>query len=131
MKISIALFLLLFIQGDLVVKDAWVRATANEMATALYFVVENNTDRADTLYAVTSSISDEIEIHESFMRGDMMGMRQIEYVVIPPNSTFEFKPKSFHIMILEVNGDLEHGQKAEFTLMFKSRGEVKVTALIR
>lgn len=130
MKIFIALAVLFALQEDLKVKDAWVRATADGMATALYFVVENSTDQPDTLYAVTSSISDEIEIHESFMRDEMMGMRQIEYVVIPSNSTFEFKPKSYHIMILEVNRDLDHGQKAEFNLQFKVKGNIRVSAMV-
>jgi hypothetical protein len=132
-KLTFFLFITLvgFFGNNIKVEDAWMRTNASGMATALFFTVNNSGDRPDTLYKVTSDISDEIEIHESYKKGDAMGMRAVDMVIINPNSTFQFKPRSFHVMILELKKDIRAGDKADFTLHFKKAGKIKITAVSR
>ena len=129
MKLLFALITILFISGNgLTIHDAWMRPGAEKMGTALYFTIDNTTNEPDTLYKVTSNISGKIQIHETYQVGELNGMREIKQLVIEPNSTIEFKPGSYHIMVMKLKKDIMKGDKAEFTLYFSKAGEVKIEA---
>ena len=106
----------------------WVRPSSEGMATALYFTIENSGEEADTLYKVDSEISKMVQIHETYQSGDMMGMREVEMIVIEPNSSFELKPGSHHIMVMKLIKDISISDEVDFMLHFKRAGELKITA---
>ena len=86
---------------------------------------------ADTLYGMKSQIARVAEIHETYNAGgDMMGMRQLEKIIIEPGATVKFKPGSLHIMMMNLKGDLKAGQKAAVSLFFKNAGEIPFEALV-
>lgn len=118
-------------QGNLEIKDAWVRPGGKGMNTALYFKVENTSDKADTLLSVKSSIADVVQTHETYKKGDMMGMREVKNISLKPNSTFEFKPGSYHVMVIGLKEDLRENDTAEFTLHFKNASNIKVKASVK
>jgi periplasmic copper chaperone A len=129
MKSIFALIIILFVSGDAIkIHDAWMRPGAEKMGTALYFTIDNTTSEPDTLYKVTSDISDKIQIHETYKEGELNGMREIKRLVIEPNSTIDFKPGSYHIMVMKLKKDILKGNKAEFTLYFSKAGKVKIEA---
>ena len=109
--------------ADIEIKEPWIRPGAKDMATAFYFVAENNSEKADTLYKAVSDIAGKVEIHETFKKDDMMGMREVEYIVIPPKSEFRFKPGAHHIMLMKLKKDLLDGNEEVITLYFKNSGE--------
>jgi len=110
------------------VKEPWMRVSAKGQSSALYMKIENNTEIADTLYKVEGQVSEKVEIHETFKKDDMMGMREVEFIVINPKSTFELKPRSHHIMLIKLKHDLKKGEQYDFTLHFKKAGAVKIKA---
>jgi len=117
------------ISGDgIKIHDAWVRPGAEKMGTALYFNIENNTNEADTLYKVTSDISNKIQIHETYQEGELSGMREVNKLIVEPNSSINLKPGSYHIMVMKLKKDILKGDKAVFTLYFSKNGEIKITA---
>ena len=122
------LFFILPPEDKIKINDPWVRPNAEGMSTALYFTIENSFEETDTLYKVVSEVSKRIEIHETYQSGDMMGMRKVEMIVIEPNSSFELKPGSHHIMVMRLKNDITVGDEYEFTLFFKLAGELKITA---
>ena len=126
-------FLFLFsLQGDsLEVKDAWIRPAGAGMNSALYCKIVNESDKADTLYKVTFEDADMVMMHESYKKGDMMGMRMVDYIVIKPHSTFELKPGGFHIMLMMLKKDLKENDKKEFELYFKSGIKIKEKAVVK
>ncbi len=113
------------------IHDPWIRPAAQGSNTALFFVVENKSDKPDTIYSAKSSLSEVVEIHEMFKKGDMMGMRQVEFVVVLPNSKVEFKPRDIHVMLIKTKKDLKIGDEGEAVLLFKNAGAIKVKAEIR
>lgn len=133
MKYFLFLLIPLFIfagNDNIKVTNAWFRLVSEGMTTGLFFTVENTGDKPDTLYNISSNISDELEIHETYSKGnDQMGMRQVDFIVIPAKSTFEFKPRSFHVMVFEVKKDMPEGSEGEFTLYFKQAGKIKIIAV--
>ena len=129
MKIIFALMTILIVSGNnLKIGDAWMRPGAEKMGTALYFTIDNTSNEPDTLYKATSNISDNVQIHETYREGELNGMREIKQLVIEANSTIEFKPGSYHIMVMKLKKDILKGDKAEFTLYFSKAGEMKIEA---
>ncbi len=116
---------------DLIVKEPWIRPGAKDMATAFYFNVVNNSDKADTLYKAEFELAGKVEIHETYKKDDMMGMREVEYIVIPAKSEFNFKPGAHHIMLMKLKQDLLFGDENEITLYFKNSGEHKLKAKVK
>ena len=122
------LFAILPTEEKIKINDPWVRPSSEGMATALYFTIENSGEEADTLYKVDSEISKMVQIHETYQSGDMMGIRQVEMIIIEPNSTFELKPGSHHIMVMKLIKDIPIADEIDFTLHFKRGGEINITA---
>ncbi len=124
------LFLLANPSDKLKIKEPWMRVSAKGQSSALFMKIENNGEAADTLYKVEGNVSQKIEIHETYQKDDMMGMREVGFVVIKSKSTFELKPRHHHIMLIKLNQDLKKGDEHEFTLHFKKAGAIKIKAKV-
>jgi periplasmic copper chaperone A len=112
--------------------DPWMRVGAEGKATGLFFKIENNSDKADTLYKAEFNLAGKVEIHETYDAGnDMMGMREVGMIVIPAKSTFELKPGAHHVMLMKLKRDIKKGDEGEITLFFKQAGEIKIKAQAR
>jgi copper(I)-binding protein len=129
MHILFTFLFLLFQSEDIIeIEDPWMRPSSKNMATALYFIIENNTEFADTLYRVDSDIAGKVEIHETYSQDDMMGMREVGMIIIESKESFELKPGAHHIMLMKLTKDIKDGDEAEFILYFKQAGKMKITA---
>lgn len=130
--ILLILFLMLQTgQSNIEIKNAWIRPGAAGMNTALYFDIQNKSKSTDTLYDARSSLAQVVEIHETFSKGDMMGMRRTMGIPVNGNSTFQLKPGGHHVMFIKLNKKLEPGTKGQVSLFFKKAGEVKIEALVK
>jgi len=112
-------------------KDAWLRTGAEGLNTALYFKIENNSEKPDTLYKVSSDIAKHVMMHETYKKDGMMGMREIKDIIIKPNSSIEFKPGSYHVMVMNLKRDVKQGEKIDFSLYFKSAGKMDIRAEVQ
>lgn len=109
--------------------DPWMRIGAQGQSTGLFFKIENNSDKADTLYKVEFEPAGLVQIHETYDAGnDMMGMREIKEIVIPAKSTFELKPGSYHVMLMKLKQDIKKGFVGNVTLYFKKAGKIVIKA---
>ena len=113
------------------IQNAWLRTSGEGMNTAMFFDAVNNTDKPDTLYKVESNLAELVQMHETYTKGDMMGMREVKNVVIKPHSTFKFKPGEHHIMFIKLKRDLKEGEKIKVTLYFKTAGKMKVEVPVK
>lgn len=117
--------------SKILILDPWIRPSAEGSNSAFFFVVENTGKNADTLVAAKSSLSEVVEVHEMFKKGDMMGMCEVPFVAIPAKSKVEFKPRDIHVMLIKMKNDLKIGETGEVVLVFKHAGEIKVKAAVR
>ena len=129
--IFLGLFISCSTTGDLKITNQWFRPAVKGMNTALYFTIENNTYQTDTVYSVKTSIAGMVRIHETFEKDGMKGMRPVKFVVVKPHSKVEFKPGGLHVMVMNLNKDLEKNSSAEFELYFKQIGKIKITAFAK
>lgn len=63
--------------------------------------------------------------------GAMMGMKQIDQLDIPAGETVTLEPGGFHIMLLELKGQIKDGDTIPVTLTFEKAGEVQAEAVAR
>jgi copper(I)-binding protein len=125
------LFVLLPPEDKIKINNPWMRPSSEKMATALYFVIENKSETADTLYQVDSDLAERVEIHETYSEGEMMGMRKVDFIVIEGKKSFELKPGAHHIMLMKLKKDIKVSDKGEFVLHFKQAGDMKITAIAK
>lgn len=129
MQTLLLLLLILFPpQENIKIKDAWVRPAPEKMTSALYFTIENTGESADTLSKVDSDIAEKVEIHETYTEGELMGMRKVDFISIPGQSSFELKPGAQHVMLMKLKKTINVGDEEKFTLFFKKAGEIDITA---
>jgi periplasmic copper chaperone A len=132
MNILLAILFILFPPEDKIkIKDAWIRPSSENMATALYFTIENSSTKADTLFQVDCNFAGKVEIHETYSQGDMMGMRKVDFIIIDSKSSFEFKPGGYHIMLMKLKKDINDGDEENFVLHLKQAGEIVITAIAK
>jgi len=125
------------------VSDPWVRATIalddrqmgndSEMSplTGAFMTIRNTTDSADRLIGASTDVADVVEIHETTIEDDVMRMRPVDGVEIPAVGSVELKPGGLHIMLLDVQRDLEPGQTVTLKLDFESGRSLVVDAPVR
>ena len=117
---------------QIVQHDAWGRPSPKMAGTgAVYVVIENKGGQADRLIGATSQAAAKVEVHESYMDGDVMKMRPIPAVDVPVGGTLELKPGSYHIMLIDLVKPLESGSHIAVTLKFEKSGDVPLDVEIR
>ncbi|HQT92881.1 MAG TPA: copper chaperone PCu(A)C [Candidatus Kryptobacter bacterium] len=131
-----ALFIsmLMFLSGNqpgLAIKNASVGVAAKGMSSAAFFRIVNNSGAADTLYGVKAEFAEMAQLHESFRKDGMVGMRPVKFVVIPAKSSFYFKHGGYHVMLMNVKENLKPGCKVKLELLFRRAGVITVEATVK
>jgi len=130
-------FLLLLVSGfsnpapGIKIENAYVRVAAKGMTSAAYFRISNSSDAPDTLYGAEADFAEMAQLHESYKKKGMVGMRQIDFVVVPARSSIEFKPGGYHVMLMNVKENLEVGMKVRIRLFFKQSGTLNEQAVVK
>ena len=117
--------------ASLKIENAYVRVAAEGMMSAAYFKISNTTDIPDALYNVKADFAMMAQLHESFRKNGMVGMKQVKFVVVPGKSSVVFKPGDYHVMLMSVKQDLKTGMRVHFRLMFKHGGQIEVEAPVK
>jgi len=114
--------------GDLVISQAWSRATPGGAKVAGGFLtIENKGTAPDKLVAVSAEIAGKAEIHEMAMDNGVMKMRPLDKgLVIEPGKTVKLAPGGNHLMLQELKGPFKQGEKVPVTLEFEKAGKVSV-----
>jgi len=123
--------LLLFFSQNMekiTVEHQWMRSSSQRTNTAFFAEVKNSSSVADTLYKVSSPLAKLVQIHETYEENGMVGMREVKMLEIKPGETLHLKPRSYHVMLINLKKDLKKGLYGEVTLYFKHAGAVKVKA---
>lgn len=112
-----------FNEKGIIVEKAWARPAMQGNPSAVYFRIENNLKEKDKLLSVNSQVAEFNEIHLSKTdNGTMMMMKQ-DFVEIDPGQVIEFKPMSYHIMLINLNQDLKVGDNFDISLNFEKSGQ--------
>lgn len=116
------------------VDDAWVRATvAGQPSSGAFMTLKADTD--STLLSVQSPVANLVQIHQSSMKDDVMSMQQVDAVALPAGKAVSFDPHGYHIMLMNLTGQIKEGDSVPLTLTVKNaKGEketIEVNAPVR
>ena len=115
--------------GDLVITQAWSRATPGGAKIAGGFLtIENKGAAPDRLTAVSGDVAGKVEIHEMAMNNGVMTMRPLDKgLPIEPGKTVKLAPGGLHLMLMDLKSPLKQGDKVPLTLEFEKAGKVALS----
>ena len=115
--------------GDLVITQAWTRATPNGAKIGGgYFTIENKGAAADRLIGGSGDIAGKVEVHEMAMDNGVMKMRPLDKgLTVEPGKTVKLAPGGLHLMMFDLKGALKQGDKVPVTLEFEKAGKVTIS----
>ena len=115
--------------GDLVISQAWTRATPGGARIGGGFLtIENKGSAPDKLIGASADGAGKIEVHEMTTTNGVMKMRPVEGgLTIDPGKTVKLAPGGYHLMMMDLKAPLKQGEKLPVTLQFEKAGKVAVT----
>jgi copper(I)-binding protein len=115
--------------GDLVISQAWTRATPGGAKTGGGFLtIENKGSAPDKLIGASADTAGKIEVHEMAMNDGVMKMRPLDKgLTIEPGKSVKLAPGGYHLMMTDLKSPLKEGDKLPVTLQFEKAGKVAVT----
>ena len=115
--------------GDLVITQAWSRATPTGAKVAgAYLTVENKGSAPDRLMGGSGDLAGRVEIHEMAMDNGVMRMRPLDKGLdIEPGKTVKLAPGGYHLMLMDLKSQLKQGDKVPVTLQFEKAGKVELS----
>jgi copper(I)-binding protein len=119
-----------FKAGDLTIESPWSRATPGGAKVAAgYATIRNDGTAADTLLSVEApAIAGRTEIHEVADVDGVMKMRHLpDGLALPAGGSVVLKPRSYHLMFMDLKRPLADGDSFTATLRFAKAGAVEVS----
>ena len=112
--------------GDLTVQQPWTRAAGQGATGAGFLSVSNRGAVADRLLSASTPAARAVELHTMVRDGDVMRMRAVGAVEVPPGQTVALRPGGLHMMLVGLTRPLREGEAVPLTLRFERAGEVRV-----
>tara|TARA_B100000925_G_C21844383_1_gene402977 strand:- start:85 stop:531 length:447 start_codon:yes stop_codon:yes gene_type:complete len=103
--------------NDLIVSDAWVRATPpGKMMTAGYASIENLSKDVITITSVSAEVAGHTSLHETRIERDRSTMRPVAQLSIKAGERVSLTPGGLHIMLMKLSEPLTDGQSIDICL---------------
>jgi len=118
-------------KGNLQITSYYLRGTMQERPAAAYMTIQNTGGTIDKLIGASSAIVGKIEFHETRMDNGVVKMRQLQRIVIAPNSSVDLKPGGLHLMLIGLKKPIVAGDKFGIFLKFEKAGVVKLELPVR
>jgi len=97
------------------VTDAWVRGTvAQQTTTGLFFDITSV--QGGRLVAASTPVARDVQLHTMTMKGNVMTMRQVPAIDLPPGKTVKLEPNGLHVMMFGITHALSAGETVPATL---------------
>lgn len=112
--------------GDIAVETPWTRAAGANANGAGFMALRNTGTLPDRLVSAASPAARVVELHTHIRDGDVMRMRPVADIPVPPGQTVRLQPGGLHVMLIGLARPLERGQQIPVTLRFERGGEVTV-----
>ncbi|WP_273826422.1 copper chaperone PCu(A)C [Pseudomonas asplenii] len=106
------------------VEDAWVRATVPGQPSTGAFMRITSAEGGKLLEA-KSPVARLVQIHESKMQNDIMSMQPVASVELPAGKAVDIAPEGYHIMLMNLVGQVKEGDSVPLTLVVENAKGVK------
>jgi copper(I)-binding protein len=115
------------VAGSIRIGHPWAPMTVSgQVNGGAYMKLQNNGATPDRLIGASTAAADHVELHSMKLDGDVMRMREVDAIDVPPGGLVELKPGGLHLMLVGLKAPLKQDEKVPMTLRFEKAGEVKV-----
>ncbi|MFD8978388.1 copper chaperone PCu(A)C [Streptomyces sp. NPDC059564] len=104
------------------VSGGYMPEPVNDKMAGAFMVIKNDSKTADKLTAVTSPLSDDLQIHET----KDQKMQQVQAMDVPANGELKLERGGSHIMLMGLKSKPNVGDKITVELRFEKADPVKV-----
>ncbi|MFN6954282.1 MAG: copper chaperone PCu(A)C [Acetobacteraceae bacterium] len=112
--------------GDIAIETPWTRAAGANANGAGFMLLRNTGTVPDRLLSAASPAARVVELHTHIRDGEVMRMRPVPDIPVPPGQAVRLQPGGLHVMLIGLTQPLERGQRIPLTLRFERGGEVTV-----
>lgn len=112
--------------GPLRIAAPWTRAAGANANGAGFLTIRNTGPLPDRLVAARSPVARVMELHTHIRDGEVMRMRPVEAIPLPPGQEVRLQPGGLHLMLIGLNAPLRQGERVPVTLVFETAGEVSL-----
>ncbi|MDH6544624.1 copper chaperone PCu(A)C [Streptomyces lavendulae] len=104
------------------VSGAYMPEPVNDKMAGAFMIIKNDSKTADKLTAVTSPLSDDLQIHET----KDQKMQQVQAMDVPANGELKLERGGSHVMFMGLKNTPKVGDKVTVELRFEKADPVKV-----
>ncbi len=112
--------------GEITIEHPWTRAAGANGNGAGFLRLRNAGTVADRLLSASTPAARVVELHRMERDGNVMRMRPVQDIPVPPGETVALQPGGYHIMLIGLTELMERGSRVPLTLRFERAGEVQV-----
>jgi hypothetical protein len=120
--------------GAIVIDHPYAPPTPGGATTgAVYFRTLKNTGRdPDRLLSATSPAAATVELHRSTIENDVMKMRHLPVLELPPGASLKVRHGGeIHLMLIGLKAPLKNGDRFPVRLKFERAGEREVVVHVQ
>lgn len=117
--------------GDVQVKDAWIRWLPGGVPGAGYLTLINNGEVERVLVGASSPDFGEVSVHRTHSHDGMSMMEPVPSLVLKPHATVQFAAGGYHFMLMQPKRALQPGDKVMVTLRLRDGGTVAAAFEVR
>lgn len=126
-------FLLLFSDlaiGDIVIKNAWVRAApSGSKIMAAYMIIDNQTSETITSSKIIANGFEKTEIHTSYVVDEISKMKKLNNLSIKGSESLVMEPGGLHLMLINPDEVPKRNSNVEILMFFKNASTSKVVRI--
>lgn len=104
------------------VSGAFMPEPVNDKMAGAFMVIKNGSKTADKLVGATSTLSDDLQVHET----KDQKMQQVQSMDVPANGELRLERGGNHIMFMGLKSTPKVGDKVTIELRFEKADPVKV-----
>ncbi len=110
--------------GTLRIAAPWTRAAGANGNGVGYMTIRNTGGTPDRLLGARSPAARVVELHTHIRDGEVMRMRPVAAIALPPGQEARLEPGGLHLMLIGLAAPLRQGERVPVTLVFEAAGEV-------
>jgi len=111
--------------GPLRISGAWTRAAGAGATGVGYMTLRNTGASPDRLVSARTPAARTVELHTHIREGEVMRMRPVPSIDLPPGGEARLQPGGLHLMLIGLTAPLRQGERVPVTLVFERAGEVE------
>ena len=118
--------------GDVAVDDPFARASAGAAKVGgVFMTLKNSGPAADALVAAESPVAARAELHTHIREGDIIRMRPVEAIDVPPGGAVSLRPGGQHVMLIDLRQPLKQGETFPLTLTLAKAGKMTIEVPVK